>query len=387
MKSEDDIVVNGVLNLNPGKEFDENNRFWQGCPTIARTRGGRLYAGWYAGGTREPSLYNYNVLVKSDDNGRTWSRPVLVIPSLKDDIICCIDIQLFIDPSDRLWMFWTQRDFHYEFTDERHLSTLAAVCDDPDAGELKFSEPVFVTPGFLRCQPTVLNDGRWMLCAYDFREGDYHYSVSNDAGASWERRTGARRCCARNFDEPMILERRDGSLWFLARTAVGVGFLAEAESFDGGASWGESRLTDIADPSARFFLRRLKSGRVLLVKNDSRGQLRTMKERHHMTAFLSEDDGRSWCGSMVIDPGDSSYPDAVGDDDGNIYLVHDRGRFSFREIVISRFTEKDILAGRLTEHSSFVNQIISKAPAIPQNKELYEQQKAEDSEFIRKYFS
>ena len=91
MKSEDDIVVNGVLNLNPGKEFDENNRFWQGCPTIARTRGGRLYAGWYAGGTREPSLYNYNVLVKSDDNGRTWSRPVLVIPSLKDDIICCID--------------------------------------------------------------------------------------------------------------------------------------------------------------------------------------------------------------------------------------------------------------------------------------------------------
>ena len=90
---------------------------------------------------------------------------------------------------------------------------------------------------------------------------------------------------------------------------------------------------------------------------------------------------------MVIDPGDSSYPDAVEDDDGNIYLVHDRGRFSFREIVISRFTEKDILAGRLTEHSSFVNQIISKAPAIPQNKELYEQQKAEDSEFIRKYFS
>ena len=376
----------GGLKFCPDGRFDESKRFWQGCPTIARTRGGRLYAGWYSGGSREPSLDNYNVLVRSDDNGRSWSCPVLVIPSLKDQEICCIDIQLFTDPEWRLWIFWTQRNFHYELTDERHLSTLAAVCDDPDAEDLKFCEPFFVTPGFLRCQPTVLSDGRWMLCAYDFREGDYHYSVSGDAGATWERRVGARRCCERNFDEPMILERRDGSLWFLARTAVGVGFLAEAESFDGGNTWGESRLTDIADPSARFFLRRLRSGRVLLVKNDSRLQDRSIKERTKMTAFLSEDDGRSWCASMVIDPGDSSYPDAVEDEAGNIYLVHDRGRYSFREIVISRFTENDILAGQLVEHTSFCNQIISKAPAKPWDQNEYDRQKAEDQEFLRRYF-
>ena len=101
--------MNGVVNLSPGKEFDEINRFWQGCPTIARTKGGRLYAGWYSGGTCEPSLKNYNLLVKSDDNGRSWSRPVLVIPSLEDEAICCIDIQLFIDPEYRMWIFWTQR--------------------------------------------------------------------------------------------------------------------------------------------------------------------------------------------------------------------------------------------------------------------------------------
>lgn len=375
-----------LLNLAPGTEFSEKNRFWQGCPTIVRTSGGKLYAGWYSGGTREPSLYNYNVVVKSEDNGRTWSEPVLVIPSLKAENICSIDIQFFMDPSSRMWIFWTRRDFHYKFDDERHLSTYAVVCDDPDAKELKFSEPRFITPGFLRCRPTVLSDGRWMLCAYDFREGDYHYSESADSGATWIRRTGAKRCCERNFDEPMILERKDGSLWFLARTAVGVGFLAEAESFDGGATWGDSRLTGIADPSARFFLRRLKSGRVLLIKNDSRSQEASCRERLFMTAFLSEDEGRTWCASMVIDPGDSSYPDAVEDDAGNIYLVHDRGRFSFREIVFSRFTEKDIMAGKLVEHTSFCNQIISKAPSVPFDAEIFAAQKGEDAEFIDRYF-
>ena len=106
-----------------------------------------------------------------------------------------------------------------------------------------------------------------------------------------------------------------------------------------------------------------------------------------MTAFLSEDDGRSWCASLLIDPGDSSYPDAVEDENGNIYLVHDRGRYAAREIVVSRFTEEDILNGRLTDHSSFVNQIISKAPAVPVDPALYAAQKAEDDAMIARYFS
>ena len=379
--------MHGVIDLDPGMEFDEINRFWQGCPTIARTRGGRLYAGWYSCGTREPSLKNYNLLVRSDDNGRSWSRPVLVIPSLEAEAICCIDIQLFIDPEYRMWIFWTQRDLHYAFTDEKHLSTYAVVCENPDADVLILSEPRYIAPGFLRCQPTVLNDGRWLLCAYDFQEGNYHYSESCDKGVTWTRKDGALRCCPRNFDEPMILERRDGSLWFLARTAVGVGFLAEAFSFDGGATWENSHLTDIADPSARFFLRRLNSGRVLLIKNDSRGQSKNIKDRYNMTAFLSEDDGRSWCASLLIDPGNSSYPDAAEDENGNIYLVHDRGRYAAREIVISRFTEEDILNGKLTDHSSFVNQIISKSPAVPADPEVYASVKAADDAMITRYFS
>ncbi|MBO4548950.1 MAG: exo-alpha-sialidase, partial [Abditibacteriota bacterium] len=58
--------------------FDESLRRFQGVPTIAVTRGGRIYLGWYAGGTTEPHIDNYNLLVYSDDGGRTWSRPLMV---------------------------------------------------------------------------------------------------------------------------------------------------------------------------------------------------------------------------------------------------------------------------------------------------------------------
>ena len=65
-----------------------------------------------------------------------------------------------------------------------------------------------------------------------------------------------------------------------------------------------------------------------------------------MTAFLSEDDGRTWPYRALIDQRDNvSYPDAdfYG---GKIYLVHDCGRTAEREILMSVFTEDDIMNGR-----------------------------------------
>ena len=69
------------LNFHPGPEYHTGNRFWQGCPTILRTPRGRLFAGWYSGGTGEPDPDNYCLLVRSEDDGLNWSEPELVIPS------------------------------------------------------------------------------------------------------------------------------------------------------------------------------------------------------------------------------------------------------------------------------------------------------------------
>ena len=74
------------ISLNPGEEVLEKNRAWQGCPTIGRTKGGRLFAGWYTGGMFEPCIDNYNVLIQSDDNGETWSAPIMAVYSDYDTL-------------------------------------------------------------------------------------------------------------------------------------------------------------------------------------------------------------------------------------------------------------------------------------------------------------
>ncbi|MGN1052211.1 MAG: sialidase family protein, partial [Candidatus Scatosoma sp.] len=65
-------IACNVLYRPTDSRFGEKIRKFQGCPTLAITPKGRIYVGWYSGGTREPHMENYNLLVYSDDDGQTW---------------------------------------------------------------------------------------------------------------------------------------------------------------------------------------------------------------------------------------------------------------------------------------------------------------------------
>lgn len=181
------------------KYCDESIRLFQGCPTLAITRGGRIFLGWYSGGTREPHIDNFNLLICSDDGGKTWSRPVLVIPGSRERCVQALDIQLWTAPDGKLWVFWVQNEtcradapgekpYSYEvdgylFGDKIHAEW-CMVCDDPDAEVLRFSEPRYLDIGFLRCKPLVLSDGTWINFNYDQTNSRYGYSISRDGGAT-----------------------------------------------------------------------------------------------------------------------------------------------------------------------------------------------------------
>lgn len=127
-------------------------------------------------------------------------------------------------------------------------------------------------------------------------------SVSHDNGASFELVTGA-DVPERWFDEHMMIERKDGSWWLLVRTHYGIG---QAFSSDRGKSWHDIGDSGLGGPNSRFAVRRLKSGRLLLVNHQSPlplpGEKRqTWRAREKLTAWLSDDDGRSWYGQMMID--------------------------------------------------------------------------------------
>ncbi len=363
---------------NPGRETWEENRAWQGCPTIARTRGGRLFAGWYTGGMFEPCIDNFNVLVKSDDDGKTWSHPILAVYSDREKRERNIDIQLWIDERDALWIMWThspypedaepatirtpfRMNYHNSFTGVEVL-----LCRDPDADELVFEDPRVITGGFLRCKPIILRDGRYLFPAYDWEVPDrYVLRFSSDGGKTFVDKLAAKKPDNRVFDETMVFETKEGDLRLLARTNRG--YYATSLSSDGGETWSETEEFEKA-PSTRFYIARLQSGRLVYVRNVSD------TERNGMKVMLSEDDGKTWAGSLVLDarPG-VSYPDLAEDGKGRLYIVHDcerdnRARLNretwhseaAKEILLSSVTEEEILRGEIGE-GSFTARVISKA--------------------------
>ena len=336
--------------------YDEQIRNFQGCPTIAVTKKGRIFLGWYSGGVKEPHIENYNILVYSDDDGKTFTNPYIVIPSDKERLVHALDIQLWTAPNGALWLFWVQNNVlpdtpdsveflttdpekpavasnGYFFPDMRHTEW-CMVCDDPDAPEPIFSAPRMLDTGFLRCKPLVTASGRWLFFNYDQLTDRYGYSISDDNGKTFTRRYGGKKQST-PFDEGIAYQKNDGSIRLLARTRLG--YIAESISRDDGETWSDGVLTDIESPNTRLYVTRTPSGRVLLINNDD------TTVRKNMTIYLSDDDGVTWKYKKCIDVrGGISYPD-VDIYNGNFYLTYDHGRTVMKEILFVKFTEEDIM--------------------------------------------
>lgn len=350
----------------PGEPYADSARLFQGIPGLERAPGGRLWATWYSGGVTE-GPENYVVLVTSTDDGQTWSAPELVIDPPGN--VRAFDPCLWLDPRGRLWLFYAQS---YSWYDGR-AGVWAMVTEQPDAAHPVWSAPERLCDGIMMNKPIATEQGDWLLPAavwgfsarglmdQEFRRSPLSFPATNvvasvDHGALWELR-GQAHVPQRACDEHMLVERRDGSLWMLVRTSYGIG---ESFSTDGGATWtpGAKAATVGHIPAARFFIRRLHSGRLLLVKHDPPNG----RSRSHLTAFLSDDDGQTWRGGLQLDARDGvSYPDGCQANDGRIYLVYDYQRTRERQILMAVFTEDDVLDQRFSSPGARDRALINQA--------------------------
>ncbi|HWB00760.1 MAG TPA: sialidase family protein [Pirellulales bacterium] len=356
-----------------GPEYGKDQRGAQGVPGIERAPGGRLWAAWYTGkaknGVESPT--SYCVLVTSDDDGRTWSDLNLVIQPRR--FTHTYDPCLWLDPTGRLWLFWAQS----AGMQDGRMGVWAITTTEPDSEHPAWTPPRRIANGIMLNKPTVLANGDWLLCVGLWREntsvpnvqidaddlkpytvemlkhdlGDERGSNvyrSSDQGKTFQR-IGQVRVPGTRVDEHMIVERRDGSLWMLLRNLHGI---AQSTSADGGRTWSEGSMfmTGRAVASKRFFVRRLSSGALLLVRNNSPND----GSRTHMTAFVSDDDGRTWQGGLLLEEGESSYPDGTQAPEGSMYVIYDHQRYTLTKdgrsgagaIALAKFTEADVRAGR-----------------------------------------
>jgi hypothetical protein len=160
---------------------------------------------------------------------------------------------------------------------------------------------------------------------------------------------------------------KDGRLWMLARTK---GQPHESFSNDGGQTWSTpKRAATVQNVNARFFLRRLKSGRILLVKNGSPAE--RLQKRTHMSAWLSEDEGQTWKGGLLLDERNAvSYPDGFEAPNGLSHILYDWNRHSDAEILMAKFREEDVLAGKIVSKDAKLLMLANKATG-PKPEKLY----------------
>jgi len=73
------------------------------------------------------------------------------------------------------------------------------------------------------------------------------------------------------------------------------------------------------------------------------------------------DDGATWNDGLLLDERHGvSYPDGVQDKDDLIWITYDRDRGGAGEILLARFKEEDVLAGRNVSGAVHLKQVVNK---------------------------
>ncbi len=348
-----------MLITNPKKleRFDACHRVWQGIPGIAHTKKGRTFLSFYSGGVRE-DYGNFAVVIRSD-NEKDFSSPIAAVK--KEGKFRVFDPVLWLDPLDRLWLIWNVMPGE---------EVWGCICADPDGKKIVWGEEFLIGRGIMMNKPLVLSTGEWLfpiavwekniypeLRASGLKESDvalsYVYQTS-DNGKTFTRLGGA-DVPDRSFDEHMVYEMENGALRMLVRLKKGIG---ESFSYDRGMTWSAGQASSLDGPSSRFFIQKLPSGRVLLINHHE------FTGRNNLTAFLSEDDGKTFPYKLLLDERRGvSYPDAQLGADGFLHITYDRLRGCFksslqevytfpREILYAKITEDDILSGSLVNPES-----------------------------------
>jgi hypothetical protein len=207
-------------------------------------------------------------------------------------------------------------------------------------------------------------DGRIIFTAMKMQHDPGRHSVltywSDDDGKSWKPSNlidlGGKGHHG-GVTEPTLTELPDGRLWMLIRTNWGEFW--SAYSHDGGRFWRVLQPSGIEASSAPGMLRRLSSGRLLLVWNRPLPEGKTewklsggdglwsespvSNHREELSLAFSEDDGESWSDPIVIArsqlPPESkqsrwiAYPYLFEHKPGELWLTTMQGdaRIRFRE--------------------------------------------------------
>lgn len=308
-----------------------------GWPSITKTRSGELLVVF--SGDREAHVCPYGVtqMIRSTDNGKTWSQPKTINDTPLDDR----DAGILETSNGTLLVNWfTSLAFDNERYFEQHPDW-KKIADDLDEetkkqwlgnwtrrsvdGGKTWKDPVKQLVSAPH-GPIELSNGSLLYVGTAYKNGKKFLGVeqSSDHGKSWQLISSIplnKEDEIANAHEPHVVELKNGKLLVMFRynpSDHSQSFLRQSESSDGGKTWTISHKTAIWGYPPHLI--QLKNGWILNTYG-------VRKEPYGEKACISKDGGKTWEieKEIMISPamnGDLGYPASLQLEDGSILTVY-----------------------------------------------------------------
>ena len=310
------------------------------------------------------------VMRRSVDGGRTWSKRRVVVPSKKvttGNPCAVLDRQtgtvflLFCRGIAPAKAGETNKTAHIIKSTDDGL-TWSAPVDITGAAKGKDWKHIFTGPG----HGIQLRSGRLLMpCVGQYGVQFSYMLYSDDHGKSWQRTAALsgeamldnkltwlklgkkplRYSPGNVSDECDVLELADGRVYFNARSRLEVGYRAYAYSRDGGLKWSRVKFhPQLPESVVDGGLTRLPRENVLLMSRPTYQYKNGMpyggvwSHRRNLTISASFDDGRTWPLARLIHKGPAAYSDLAVLPNGEVLCFYEGGKkFRYESMLLARF--------------------------------------------------
>ena len=322
---------------------------------------GDLLAVWFQGsGERSADNVVLNG-ARLAAGGDSWSSvfPMADTPGFPD----CNPV-LFIDKTEKLWLFWirvlahrwecsqlkylTATDYqtggppHWSWQGDIQLAPGEAFVAALEEGFKKAGivegmwgeysppypeqmveaakDPYKRQTGWMtRIHPLQLESGRILLPIYSDGFNVSMTAISDDGGETWR---ASLPIVGAGPIQPSLIRKNDGTIAaYLRDSGDAPPRVMLAKSEDNGETWSNAHDTAIPNPGSSLEVIRLADGRWVMVCND------TAIGRRRLSAWMSDDEGETWNWKAKMEPcgddGESfAYPSVIQTPDGRIHCTY-----------------------------------------------------------------